>query len=123
MKVVGDLLAREHGDDGAPLFRGNHRPGAVAHDGGRYRHVERGGRVVDANPVVRAVDDDADDARQADLARELDELRAVADRPDFRGDDEEDLVRDREHGHRSLVVPGMVVDDCPTRSAAFGRCG
>ena len=65
----------------------------------------------DADAVVRAVHDDPDDVAEAKLARKLEELRAVAQRADLGGDDEEDLVRDGEHRHGAVVVAGVVVDD------------
>ena len=78
--------------------------------------------------VVRAVDDDPDDVAEAQLARQLEELRAVAERADLGGDDEEDLVRDGQHRHGAVVVAGVVVDDhvgvvvrAPSAAAASSR--
>ena len=69
------------------------------------------GHVLHSDAMVGAIHDDADGVAEAELACQLEELGAVAERADLRGHDEEDLVRDGEHRHRPIVVAGVVVDD------------
>ena len=60
--------------------------------------------------MVGTVDDDPDDLPQPYLPGERQELRAVPDGTDLGGHDEKDLGRERQHGHRSIVVARVVVD-------------